>query len=57
MFTTLTLSSLVLASVPAILAQSVGTGSCTDVHIFIARGWNEDCKYSNHSIDYDGFAS
>lgn len=40
----LTLSSLLLASVPAVLAQSVGTGSCTDVHIFIARGWNEDCE-------------
>jgi len=39
-----TLSSLILASVPAILAQSVGTGSCTDVHIIIARGWNENCK-------------
>ncbi|KAM0715237.1 hypothetical protein Q7P37_008735 [Cladosporium fusiforme] len=42
MFTTLALSSLVLASVPTVIAQSVGTGSCTDVHIFIARGWNED---------------
>ncbi|KAK4561375.1 hypothetical protein LTR86_004692 [Recurvomyces mirabilis] len=41
MFTTLALSSLLLAA-PAVLAQSIGTGSCTDVHIFIARGWNED---------------
>jgi acetylxylan esterase len=40
----ITLSSLILAAAPIIVAQSVGTGSCTDVHIFIARGWNEDCK-------------
>lgn len=33
-------SPLLLAA-PAALAQETGTGSCTDVHIFIARGWNE----------------
>ncbi|EME81302.1 carbohydrate esterase family 5 protein [Pseudocercospora fijiensis CIRAD86] len=40
MYTRTTISSLLLAA-PAILAQSTGSGSCTDVHIFIARGWNE----------------
>lgn len=39
----LALSSLLLA-VPT-LAQSTGTGSCTDVHIFLAKGWNE--KYDD----------
>ncbi|KAF7197467.1 putative cutinase cut3 [Pseudocercospora fuligena] len=40
MYTKTTISSLLLAA-PAILAQTTGSGSCTDVHIFIARGWNE----------------
>lgn len=42
MSTKVTLSSLLLAAAPAVLAQSTGTGSCTDVHMFLARGWNED---------------
>ncbi|KAF2768308.1 alpha/beta-hydrolase, partial [Teratosphaeria nubilosa] len=40
MFLPFALSSLFLAA-PAVLAQSTGTGSCTDVHIFLARGWDE----------------
>ncbi|KXS94292.1 hypothetical protein AC578_6797 [Pseudocercospora eumusae] len=40
MYTKTTISSLLLAA-PAILAQTTGSGSCTDVHVFIARGWNE----------------
>lgn len=42
MSTKLTLSSLLLATVPAVLAQSTGSGSCSDVHLIIARGWNEN---------------
>jgi acetylxylan esterase len=43
MIAELALSSLLLAaSAPAALAQSTGSGSCSDVHIFLARGWNED---------------
>lgn len=32
-------SSLLLAR--SAIAQNAGTGSCTDVHIFLAKGWNE----------------
>ncbi|PPJ58504.1 hypothetical protein CBER1_05621 [Cercospora berteroae] len=40
MHTSNVVSPLLLAA-PAALAQETGSGSCTDVHIFIARGWNE----------------
>jgi acetylxylan esterase len=31
----------VLASAAPSKRQSTGSGSCTDLHIFLARGWNE----------------
>ncbi|KAF2218056.1 carbohydrate esterase family 5 protein, partial [Cercospora zeae-maydis SCOH1-5] len=30
-----------LLAAPAVLAQETGSGPCSDVHIFLARGWNE----------------
>lgn len=41
MSTIIALSASLLLAAPAALAQSTGTGSCTDVHIFLAKGWNE----------------
>merc|ERR1711939_68186 len=38
------LSSSLLFAAPA-LTQSTGTGSCTDVHVFLAKGWNS--RYEN----------
>ncbi|RMZ16771.1 hypothetical protein D0862_01097 [Hortaea werneckii] len=40
----LALSSSLLFAAPA-LTQSTGTGSCTDVHIFLGKGWNS--RYDN----------
>merc|ERR1711939_721611 len=40
----LALSSSLLFAAPA-LTQSTGTGSCTDVHVFLAKGWNS--RYEN----------
>ncbi|KAM3419673.1 Acetylxylan esterase [Cercospora zeina] len=61
------ISPLLLAA-PAVLAQEIGTGSCTDVHIFLARGWNEPypgrqgtlvkdiCTEVSGSCDYEDIA-